>query len=74
MSITNIYSEADLNQEEIAQMPDFINGDLDFYGSSAYEKLYEYFAFGVCEMPYDVAKARTETPDDWILDRLEDLV
>ena len=71
MFIPTIYAEAGLNREEVEQMTDFINGEIDFYGTSAYEKLYEYFAFQTAEMPYDVAKARTETPDDWILDRIE---
>ena len=66
-----IFSEAKLTPQEIADTPGFIDGTLEFYGSSAYEKLYDYFAFEVHEMPYHVAKARTETPDEWILDRLE---
>jgi hypothetical protein len=52
-------------------MPSYIEGEDEFYGSEAYGKLYEYFAFESCEMPYGVAKARTECPDDWILEHLE---
>ena len=52
-------------------MPDYINGIQDFYGSKAFDKLYEYFAFESCEMPYDVCKARTVCPDEWIMEYLE---
>jgi len=51
-------------------MPLYISDELDFYGTSAFEKLYSYFCDSG-EMPYEVAKARTETPDVWILERLE---
>lgn len=73
MMIHNLYVDAGLSKAEIDQIPDYINGEIDFYGTSAYEKLYEYFAFDTHEMPYEVAKARSETPDDWILERLESL-
>ena len=69
--ILNLYRDANLNGTEINQMPAFIDGSLDFYGTSAFDKLFEYFAFETQEMPYEVAKARTETPDTWILDFLE---
>ena len=68
--MNSIFKEAGLTAQEIAKIPDYIDGVLEFYGSPAYEKLYEYYAFEVCEMPYLVAKARTETPDEWIMDRL----
>jgi len=42
------------------------------YGSEVYEDLYDYFA-NSGEMPYGVMKARTGTPDEWIIDRLIDL-
>jgi hypothetical protein len=35
-----------------------------------FQKLFEYFAFEVNEMPYGIAKAKTGTPDEWILERL----
>jgi len=56
-------------------MPYYIEGNLDddFFDSTAYEKLYEYFAFVTYEMPYGTAKARDGDPDIWILDRLEEL-
>ena len=72
--LQQIYLEAGLSSTEIDQMGAYIEGSLEFYGSSAYDKLYEYFAFETGEMPYGVAKARTATPDEWILDYLEDLM
>ena len=69
-----ILKEANLDSVEIALIPAYIGGDIDFYGSSAYEKLYEYFTAETGEMPYGVAKARTGDPDLWILDRLEELL
>ena len=40
------------------------------YGSQCYDELMDYFAD---EMPYDVQKARTGMPDEWIIDKLIDL-
>ncbi len=73
-SLQQVYLEAKLSTSEIDQMGAYIEGSLEFYGSPAYDKLYEYFAFETGEMPYEVAKARTATPDEWILDYLEDLM
>ena len=42
------------------------------YGSEVYDDLYNYFADSG-EMPYDVMKARTGMPDEWIIDRVDDL-
>ena len=71
MNIRELYEDAGLTAEEIAAIPLFIEGEGEFFESKAYEKLYEYFAFVSCEMPYGVAKARTECPDEWILNYLE---
>ena len=71
MTLNEIYSAALLNDQEISLMSDYISGEKEFYGSTAYEKLYEYFGFVVCEMPYGTAKARTGDPDFWIIERLE---
>jgi hypothetical protein len=70
MTAEEIYREAELTADDIARMPAYIEGEDEFYGSEAFGKLYEYFAFEVMEMPYEVMKARTECPDEWILDRL----
>ncbi len=67
MRLTEIYQDASLTPAELANMPLYIDGELDFYGSTAYEKLFEYFAFEVVEMPYGVATCRTGDPDIWIL-------
>ncbi len=69
--LNEIYSGAGLTIDESTLMPDFIAGDLDFYGTTAYDKLYEYFC-NSGEMPYGIAKARTGDPDLWILERLEE--
>ena len=42
------------------------------YGSEVYDDLYNYFADSG-EMPYGVMKARTGMPDEWIIDRVDDL-
>jgi len=71
MTITDIYNAAGLTEDDRSRMPSYIEGEDEFYGSEAFGKLYEYFAFESCEMPYGVAKARTECPDYWILEYLE---
>tara|TARA_Y100000034_G_C6891223_1_gene410036 strand:- start:2124 stop:2387 length:264 start_codon:yes stop_codon:yes gene_type:complete len=49
---------------------DPINIDItNFYETTAYEKLFEYYAD---EMPYNVAKYRTGEADIWILDKLRE--
>ena len=68
--LVETYINAGLTVAEADRMPEYISGKLDFYGTVVYDKLYEYFAFSG-EMPYGIAKARTGTPDEWILDRLE---
>lgn len=70
MALTEIYNAAGLTEDDRSRMPSYIEGEDEFYGSEAYGKLYEYFAFESCEMPYGVAKARTECPDEWILEIL----
>ena len=75
MSLNEIYNEAGLTAVEIKQIGAWLLADCEpeenFYDSTAYEKLFEYFAFEACEMPYGVAKARTGCPDEWIIERLE---
>tara|TARA_B100002019_G_scaffold221916_1_gene194796 strand:- start:400 stop:654 length:255 start_codon:yes stop_codon:yes gene_type:complete len=62
---------AGLTDREVQLMLPHIAGTADdFYDTPMYDKLYEYFAFVACEMPYEVAKARTEDPDTWILEHL----
>tara|TARA_B100000131_G_C17588618_1_gene398235 strand:- start:121 stop:342 length:222 start_codon:yes stop_codon:yes gene_type:complete len=70
--LNEIYDAAGLTEKERSQMPSYIEGEDEFYGSGAYDKLYEYFAFEACEMPYGIAKARTGDPDSWILEYLEE--
>jgi len=73
MQITELYQRANLNPGEIRKMKVYIDGDEDFYGTPAYEKLYEYFVFETGEMPYGTAKARDGDPDLWILEEIENL-
>ena len=63
---------AGLTNPEVAQMLEHLAGSAheDFFDTPMYEKLYEYFAFTTCEMPYGTAKARDADPDTWILERL----
>ncbi len=72
MTVHEIYNDAGLTQDDRARMPSYIEGEDEFYGSEAFDKLYEYF-MDSGEMPYGVAKAETECPDVWILDYLEEM-
>ena len=72
--MNELYQAARLSAEEVKAMPSYLDGTAEFYGTRAFEKLYEYLAFEVHEMPYGVAKARTETRDEWILDYITDMV
>lgn len=72
MKNKEILVAAKLTQKEMNNVNKYIeHGDekWEFYDSSEFMKLYEYF-IDIDEMPYSVAKGRTETPDDWILNRL----
>ena len=68
-----IYMKAGLSDTEVQKMSEYLDWNDDFYGSSAFEKLFEYFAFEIGEMPYGTAKARDGMPDEWILDYLGEL-
>jgi len=68
-----IFKDAKLTLEQTALIPSYIDGSLDFYGTPAYEKLYEYFTAETGEMPYGIAKARDGDPDFWILETIEGL-
>ena len=69
-AIEELYNNAGLTENDRARMSSYIEGEDEFYGSEAFGKLYEYF-MDSGEMPYGVAKARTECPDDWILEQIE---
>jgi len=70
LTIYEIYSEAGLTPREEQLMAEHLDFNDDFYGSFAYDKLYNYFC-GTGEMPYGVAKFRTGEADVWILEKLE---
>jgi len=61
------------DQEVLDVLPHIAGKADDFFDTPMYDKLYEYFAFVTCEMPYGAAKARTEDPDTWILEHLATL-
>jgi hypothetical protein len=65
-----VYEAAKMNEFEIDVTEAYIEEDNDgcFMETTAYEKLFEYFAD---EMPYGVAKCRDGEPDVWILEELE---
>tara|TARA_E500000331_G_scaffold229024_1_gene219242 strand:- start:1228 stop:1452 length:225 start_codon:yes stop_codon:yes gene_type:complete len=73
LSLQEIYDAAGLTQDDRSRMPSYLEEEDEFYGSEAYGKLYEYFAFETGEMPYGTAKARTGDPDWWILEYLQSL-
>jgi len=72
MSVKEIYSRAGLTECEQIDMPKFISGESEpFYESTQFEKLYEYLGYTIAIMPYENARGKTATPDDWILEFLE---
>ena len=74
-AVNKLYIRAGLTQNQIDEMPSFIADENEemFYDTPQFNKLYELLAFKTSIMPYNVAKARTDTPDDWILSFLERL-
>jgi len=66
------YKRAKLNPAEVLMMQRYERGEdtFEFWRTTAYEKLYEYYAFVSCDMPYGTAKARDDDPASWILERL----
>ena len=40
--VEEVYKGAGLTMEEIVEMPHYINGSTDFYGTSAFQELYTY--------------------------------
>ena len=56
-SAQQVFAGAGLTPEEIQAIPAFIEGVEDFYGTTAYEKLFQYYSTSG-EMPYGVMKAR----------------
>ena len=67
-----IFEIAGLTPAEVALIPAYIADEVEFYGSAAYEKLYEHFVFDTGEMPYGTAKFRDGEADVWILENLEE--
>ena len=55
MKSNKIYEAAGLTPQMIEAMPRYLAGIDDFYDTPACNKLYDYFAFEICTMPYEVA-------------------
>tara|TARA_B100000900_G_scaffold398993_1_gene401011 strand:+ start:1910 stop:2161 length:252 start_codon:yes stop_codon:yes gene_type:complete len=74
-NLNNVLLDAGLTPDEIGFTKSCVEqGDsFNFYDSTAFNKLFEYFTFGTAEMPYGIAKARTGDPDVWILEHLDGL-
>lgn len=71
MLLHQVLLAAGLTKPEMLQIMAYIAGtEDDFFDTPMYDKLYEYFAFTTCEMPYGTAKARDGDPDTWILEHL----
>lgn len=71
--LKKIYSEAGLLPHEMLAMHAYLTGHENLYDPLAFEKLFEYFAFDLCEMPYGTAKAKTGDPEHWIIERLQEV-
>ena len=69
--LKKMYSEAGLLPHEMLEMHAYLTGHEDHYNPLAFEKLFEYFAFDLGEMPYGTAKAKTGDPERWIIERLQ---
>lgn len=69
--LVSIYLAAGLTPIEINKMELYLSGEEEFVGTPAYLKLYDYFNGPYpIRMPYDIAKARSGEPDQWIIDFL----
>jgi len=69
-----LFQEAKLTPDEVSELEVIIDKDDhngNFLNTSMFEKLFEYFYFSTGLMPYSVAKARTECPDEWIMSYLQ---
>jgi len=74
-TVREIYEAAGLTLVEADEVASIIDGNNDDYLMSTvgYDKLFEYFCFETGIMPYEVAKARTQCPDTWIEEYLQNL-
>lgn len=70
MELNKIYEEAGLDDDEIFMMESYLEGVEEFHGTDSFDKLHEYFAFDIGEMPYDVVDSTNGDPDVWILNKL----
>ena len=74
-----IYNEKEelkklLTEEEFVIVEQIANGKTEIeYHEKLYDKLYQYYAFEIYEMPYGTAKARDGDPFNWITERIDNL-
>ena len=69
-----VYAGVGLDPQEIQVAERVIAYEMDICETSAFEKLYEYFAFDgppSIRMPYGTAKARDEDPYFWVMEFLQ---
>ncbi len=60
-----------ITPEELERLRGYVAGNGEFWNDEVlFDKLYTYYIENG-EMPYGVAKARTGTPDEWILDQVQ---
>ena len=45
MSLNQVYQEAGLTAEDVCKMPGYLTGKEEFYGTDAFEKLFELLEF-----------------------------
>lgn len=70
---TNETMDTEYNEVKAILDKHGITSSEDIYiGSEAYEELFDYY-MNSGEMPYGVMKARTGMPDEWIVNRVDDL-
>ena len=74
MTLRQVYTAAGLTLTEAVEVTEIIEGESSDYlmSTAGYDKLFGYF-LDIGEMPYLVAKARTQCPDEWIEDYLQNL-
>jgi len=73
-TLRQVYQEAGLTLKEAVQVTEILEGGSDDFlmSTAGFEKLFNYFLDEEL-MPYQVAKARTQCPDVWIEDYLQNL-
>lgn len=61
-----------LTHEQIAECWGYVYAGEDL-SENTYDKIFNWYAFILCEMPIGIAKARDGDPYEWIREKLHDL-